>query len=82
LPASPNDVLSSPQERLPWVEPAVGGSQQVEDPLASREIMPTEIIPAQGWVMDERGQVTLVVYNSDVGAYIRSPKPTGVCVPK
>jgi len=82
LPASPNDVLGSPEEPLPWVEPAVGGNQQVEGPLASRENIPTEIIPARGWVMDDTGQVTLVVYNSGVGASIRSPKSTGVCVPQ
>jgi large exoprotein involved in heme utilization and adhesion len=82
LPPSPNDVLGSPEKPLPWVESAVVGSQQVEDPLASREIRATEIIPAQGWVMDDRGQVTLVVYNSGVGASIRSPKSTGVCVPQ
>jgi len=82
LPQSPNDALSSAEEPLPWVEPAVGESQQVEGPLASREIRPTEIIPAQGWVMDDRGQVTLVAYNSGVGASIRSPKSTGVCVPR
>jgi len=82
LPPSPNDVLGSPEKPLPWVEPAVGGSQQVEGSLASREIPATEIIPAQGWVMDDRGQVTLVVYNSDVGASIRSLKSTGVCVPQ
>ncbi|MEG3960030.1 two-partner secretion domain-containing protein [Microcoleus sp. herbarium2] len=82
LPPSPNNVLSSPEERLPWVEPAVGGSQQVEDQRASIEIPTTEIIPAQGWVMDDRGQVTLVVYNPGVGASIRSPKSTGVCVPQ
>jgi large exoprotein involved in heme utilization and adhesion len=79
---SPNDVLSSPQEPLPWVEPALGGSQQVEDQRASIEIRATEILPAQGWVMDDRGQVTLVVYNSGVGGSIRSPKSTGVCVPQ
>jgi filamentous hemagglutinin family protein len=82
LPPSPNDLLGSPEKPLPWVEPAVGGSQQVEGPLASRENIPTEIIPAQGWVMDDRGQVTLVVYNSGVGAFIRSPKSTGVCLPQ
>jgi large exoprotein involved in heme utilization and adhesion len=82
LPASPNDVLGSPEKPLPWVEPAVGGSQQVEGPLTSREIPATQIIPAQGWVMDDTGQVTLVVYNSGVGASIRSPKSTGVCVPQ
>jgi hypothetical protein len=47
LPPSPNDVLSSSaEEPLPWVESAVGESQQVEGPLVSREIRPTEIIPA------------------------------------
>ena len=82
LPPSPNDVLGSPEKPLPWVEPAVGGSQQVEGPLASRENIPPEIIPAQGWVMDDRGQVRLVVYNPGVGASIRSPKSTDVCVPQ
>jgi len=83
LPPSPNDVLSSAEEPLPWVEPAVGGSQQVEGQRASiEETPPKEIIPAQGWVIDDRGQVTLVVYNSGVGASIRSPKSTGVCVPQ
>ncbi|MEG4252323.1 S-layer family protein [Microcoleus sp. Pol10D4] len=82
LPPSPNEVLSSPLSPLPWVEPAVGGSQQIEGQRASIEIRPTEIIPAQGWVMDDRGQVTLVAYNSGGGASLRSPKPTGVCVPQ
>jgi large exoprotein involved in heme utilization and adhesion len=82
LPPSPNDLLSRPEEPLPWVEPPVGGSQQVEGPPASGEIRATQIIPAQGWVMDDRGQVTLVVYNSGVSASIRSPKSTGVCVPQ
>jgi large exoprotein involved in heme utilization and adhesion len=82
LPPSPNDVLGSAEEPLPWVEPAVGESQQVEGPLVSREIRATEIIPAQGWVMDDRGQVTLVVYNSGGGTSIRSPKSTGVCLPQ
>ncbi|MEG4326369.1 two-partner secretion domain-containing protein [Microcoleus sp. herbarium5] len=82
LPLSPHEVLSSPLSPLPWVEPAVGGSQQIEGQRASIEIRPTEIIPAQGWVMDDRGQVTLVAYNSGGGASLRSPKPTGVCVPQ
>ncbi|MEG4984266.1 S-layer family protein [Microcoleus sp. BR0-C5] len=82
LPPSPHDVLSSNSSPFPWVEPAVGESQQIESPRASIETRPTEIIPAQGWVMDDRGQVTLVAYNSGGGASLRSPKPTGVCVPQ
>ncbi|MEG4010391.1 filamentous hemagglutinin N-terminal domain-containing protein [Microcoleus sp. Pol11C1] len=82
LPPSPNEVLSSAASPFPWVEPAVGESQQVEGKRASIEVRPTEIIPAQGWVMDDRGQVTLVAYNSHGGASIRNPKSTGVCVPR
>ncbi|MEG4391185.1 two-partner secretion domain-containing protein [Microcoleus sp. BROC3] len=82
LPPSPHEVLSSNSSQFNWVEPAVGGSQQVESPLASIEVRPREIIPAQGWVMDDRGQVRLVAYNSGGGASLRSPKSTGVCVPQ
>ncbi|MEG3899373.1 MULTISPECIES: S-layer family protein [unclassified Microcoleus] len=82
VPPSPNDALSSAAAPFPWVEPAIGGSQQVEGQRASIEIGPTEIIPAQGWVMDDRGEVTLLAYNSRGGASLRSPKSTGVCVPR
>ncbi|MEG4092322.1 S-layer family protein [Microcoleus sp. Pol12B4] len=82
LPPSPHDVLSSNSNQFNWVEPAVGESQQVQGQRASIELRSKEIIPAQGWVMDDRGQVTLVAYNSGGGASIRSPKSTGVCVPQ
>ncbi|MEG4584269.1 filamentous hemagglutinin N-terminal domain-containing protein [Microcoleus sp. MOSTC5] len=82
LPPSPHDALSSNFSQFTWVEPPVGGSQQIEDHRASIEVQPTEIMPAQGWVMDDRGQVKLVAYNSGGGASIRSPKSTGVCVPR
>ncbi|MEG4627277.1 filamentous hemagglutinin N-terminal domain-containing protein [Microcoleus sp. w1-18aA5] len=82
VPPSPNDVLSSNSSQFNWVEPAVGGSQHLEGQRTSTEIRPTEIIPAQGWVIDDRGKVTLVAYNSGGGASLRSPKPTGVCVPQ
>jgi filamentous hemagglutinin family protein len=80
VPSSPNDALSSNYSQFNWVEPAVGQSQQVEGQTASLEIRQKEIIPAQGWVIDDRGQVTLVAYNSSNGASIRSPQSTGVCV--
>jgi len=83
VPPSPNEVLSSNSNQFNWVEPAVGESQQVKGLIASIEENRTkEIIPAQGWVMDDRGQVTLVAYNSGAGASLRNPKSTGVCVPR
>ena len=81
VPPSPNDVLSSDSSQFNWVEPARGESQKVGK-RAEIEIQPQAVIPAQGWVMNEREQVTLVSYNSGVGASIRSPKSTGVCVPR
>ncbi len=82
LPPSPQDALSSNSSQFSWVESPVGGSQQVESLIPSLEIRQKEIIPAQGWVMDDRGQVRLVAYNSGGGASLRSPKSTGVCVPQ
>ena len=82
VPPSPNDVLSSNSSQFYWVEPAVGGSQHIEGQRVFIETRPTEIIPAQGWVIDDRGEVTLVAYNFGGGASILRPKPTGVCVPQ
>ena len=81
VPPNPNDVLSSDSRQFNWVEPARGESQNV----GTREeikIQPQAVIPAQGWVMDAQEQVTLVAYNSGSGASARSPKLTGVCLPK
>ncbi|MEG4917887.1 MULTISPECIES: two-partner secretion domain-containing protein [unclassified Microcoleus] len=96
VPVNPNDVLSSDSSQLNWVESGAGRSSTAEtlpdltDRLPSGgignaflpESSPTGIIPAQGWVIDEQGQVRLVAYNSGGGTSIRSPKPTGVCVPQ
>ena len=81
VPPNPNDALSSDSTQFNWVEPARGESQKVgvRDKV---EIQPQAVIPAQGWVMDDRGQVTLVAYNSGGGVSARSPKSTGVCVPR
>ncbi|WP_449418887.1 two-partner secretion domain-containing protein [Phormidium nigroviride] len=87
VPPNPNDALSNNSRQLNWVEPAATGShkaedQKVEDKKAEIDIQPQPVIPAQGWVMDAQGKVTLVAYNSDGGASTRSPKPTGICVPR
>ena len=81
VPPNPNDVLSSDYIQFNWVEPAIGESQKVgaRDRV---EIQPQAVIPAQGWVIDPQGQVTLVAYNSGVGASARSAKSTGICVPR
>ncbi|MEG4467095.1 filamentous hemagglutinin N-terminal domain-containing protein [Microcoleus sp. AT9_B5] len=80
VPPNPNDVLSNDSRQLNWVEPVTTGSQKVST-RPEIELQRQAVMPAQGWVMDDRGQVTLLAYNSG-GASIRSPKPTGVCVPR
>ena len=79
---NPNDVLNSNVSQFNWVEPAAGGSHNVEGKKAEIEMPPRAVIPAQGWVMDAQGKVTLVAYNSGGGVSTRSPKSTGICVPR
>ncbi|HLO47931.1 MAG TPA: filamentous hemagglutinin, partial [Kamptonema sp.] len=80
VPPNPNDVLSSDSALFNWVEPALGESQKVTT-SAEIEIQPQAVIPAQGWVMDAQGKVTLVSYNSGGGASARNPKLTPTCIP-
>lgn len=64
VPPNPNDVLSSDSTPFSWVESARGGSQKTEVKKPEIEMQPQAVIPAQGWVMDAQGQVTLVAHNS------------------
>jgi filamentous hemagglutinin family protein len=81
VPPNPNDVLNSNLTQFNWVEPAAISSQNLPEKKAEIEMQPKAVIPAQGWVIDGQGKVTLVSYNLD-GVSARSPKSTGVCVPK
>ncbi|OCR00191.1 filamentous hemagglutinin [Oscillatoriales cyanobacterium USR001] len=81
VPSSPNDFLNSNSTQFNWVEPVTGESQNVEGKKSAIEMQSKPVIPAQGWVIDAEGKVTLVSYNSgDISA--RSPRNTGVCVPQ
>jgi len=82
VPPSPNDVLSSDSAQFSWVESAVGGSQKTEGKRAEIEIQPKAVIPAQGWVIDDKGQVTLVAYNSTAQVPQRSRRALSVCTPR
>ncbi|CBN58920.1 MULTISPECIES: filamentous hemagglutinin N-terminal domain-containing protein [Kamptonema] len=82
VPPNPNDVLSYDSAQFNWVEPVANGSQKVEDKKAEIDIQPQAVIPAQGWTIDEREQVTLVAYNSGGGASARSLQPMANCIPR
>ncbi|MEG5036660.1 two-partner secretion domain-containing protein [Microcoleus sp. AT3-D2] len=91
VPPSPNDALSSPLSPLPWVEEAgSSATSNVEDltDVTDRgnqeegQIPDREVVPAQGWVVNGKGEVTLVGYNPGNAADSRNPRPSSVCVPR
>jgi large exoprotein involved in heme utilization and adhesion len=91
VPASPDDALSSPLSPLPWVEEAgssaTGNVRDVTD-VSDRgkkeegEIRDREVVAARGWVVNARGEVTLVAYNPGNAADDRNPRSSSVCVPR
>jgi filamentous hemagglutinin family protein len=76
LPPNPNDALSSEAVRVDLVEPAPIGEQdnrKTSDSLSNStpnshvpepvEGFPIPIVPARGWVFNEKGEVVLTAYN-------------------
>ncbi|MEG3921504.1 S-layer family protein [Microcoleus sp. T3_A4] len=92
VPPSPNDALSTAPAPFPWVEEAGrNATSNVEDltDVTDRgkkkeegEIPDREVVPAQGWVVNAKGEVTLVGYNPGNAADSRNPRPGSVCVPR
>ena len=91
VPASPNDALSSAAAPFPWVEEAgrnatsnVGDLTDVTDKakLEEGEIRDREVVPAQGWVVNAKGEVMLVGYNPGNAADSRNPRRSYGCVPR
>ncbi|MEG4025170.1 two-partner secretion domain-containing protein [Microcoleus sp. S13C4] len=91
VPPSPNDALSSPLPPLPWVEEAGSSvTSNVEDlsDVTDRgkkeegQIPDREVVPAQGWVVNAKGEVTLVGYNPGNAAASRNPRQNSGCVPR
>ncbi|PHX53243.1 hypothetical protein CP500_022525, partial [Tychonema bourrellyi FEM_GT703] len=67
----------SPSPRLP-----ITPSTENETALPHEEGERKEVIPAQGWVMNSQGNVTLVGYNSGYTASGRNPRQNPVCLPR
>ncbi|MEG3899374.1 MULTISPECIES: two-partner secretion domain-containing protein [unclassified Microcoleus] len=91
VPPSPNDALSSAAAPFSWVEEAGRNAMSnVEDltDVTDRgkkqegEIPDREVVAAQGWVVNAKGEVTLVGYNPGNGADSRNPRQNSVCVPR
>jgi filamentous hemagglutinin family protein len=91
VPPSPDDTLSSARSGWTWVEgegsSAPGNVRDVTD-VSDRgkkeegEIRDREVVAARGWLVNARGEVTLVAYNPSNAADDRNPRPSSVCVPR
>ncbi|MBE9094152.1 filamentous hemagglutinin N-terminal domain-containing protein [Tychonema sp. LEGE 07203] len=91
VPASPNDVLSSEPAPFPWVE---GGTSAADSGTDLRDVTDRssreetekkpagEVVPARGWVVNAKGEVTLVGYNPGNGADSRNPRSNSGCTPR
>ncbi|MEG3960153.1 filamentous hemagglutinin, partial [Microcoleus sp. herbarium2] len=91
VPASPDDTFSSAASPWMWVEEAgssttdnVGNVTDVSDrgKKEEGEIRDREVVAARGWLMNARGEVTLVAYNPGNAAGDRNPRGSSVCVPR
>jgi filamentous hemagglutinin family protein len=98
VPSSPNDVLSSESAPFPWVEiegrrkkEEIEGRRKREEIEGRREelgdrkeveIRAAEVVPARGWVMNDRGQVMLVADGSMGQVQERTRHPLSVCQPR
>ena len=91
VPPSPDDTLSSARSRWTWVEgersSATVNVRDLTD-VSDRgkkqewEIRAREVVAARGWVVNARGEVTLVAYNPGNAADDRHPRSSSVCVPR
>lgn len=87
LPPSPNDALSSEATGVGLVEPAPmesrgaleRGSRGAGEKTGSTPSTPKPIMPAQGWVFNDKGEVVLTAYNPTVTGPQRLQRNSGSC---
>jgi filamentous hemagglutinin family protein len=69
LPPSPNEDLSSEATQIGLVEPAPSRVNEERTKIDSADTIPAiehPIVPAQGWIFNEKGEVVLTTYNPAV----------------
>jgi large exoprotein involved in heme utilization and adhesion len=69
LPPSPNEDLSSEATEVGLVEPAPSRVNEERTKIDSADTIPAiehPIVPAQGWIFNEKGEVVLTTYNPAV----------------
>jgi filamentous hemagglutinin family protein len=81
LPSSPNDSFNSDNIRIDLVKPSTSSSNTQSSTINQPTTQPTaqQIIPAQGWVFNDKGEVVLTAYDPTSTSPQRTSKPTAAC---
>ncbi|MEH2183925.1 two-partner secretion domain-containing protein [Nostoc sp.] len=84
LPPSPNEDLSPEATQVGLVEPVsivsnVKPPQKTSSSQNSKSQIPSRIVPTQGWVFNNQGEVVLTAYNPNVTEIHRLPKNLNSC---
>ncbi|NMF65573.1 filamentous hemagglutinin [Brasilonema octagenarum UFV-OR1] len=82
LPSDPNKILSSDNVRVNLIKPVAStvSSTSATQKQPSQKPPVKQIIPAQGWIYNEKGQVVLVGYDpTKTGPQREQPAPTSSC---
>ncbi|MEA5621824.1 hypothetical protein VB740_02450, partial [Nostoc sp. UHCC 0251] len=84
LPPSPNEDLSQEATQVALVEPVsivsnVKPPQKTSSSENSKSQIPSPIVPVQGWVFNNKGEVVLTAYNPNVIGTHRLPKNLSSC---
>ncbi|NJR64377.1 MAG: filamentous hemagglutinin N-terminal domain-containing protein [Leptolyngbyaceae cyanobacterium CRU_2_3] len=87
LPASPENLLSSQSPDYPWISPTAPlEPATAADPQATEAIAPAAssatIKPAQGWMINSTGKVTLTAGHPTLETTQRGVQQTSVCLPR
>jgi filamentous hemagglutinin family protein len=80
LPTNPNQPLNSSVARVDLVNLAPNtGNTTASNTASLNNSTNKKIVPAQGWVMNERGQVVLIAYDPTGAGVQRTQQNTAVC---
>jgi filamentous hemagglutinin family protein len=84
LPPSPNEDLSQEATQVGLVEPVstvsnIKPPQKTSSSQNSKSQIPSPIVPAQGWIFNNKGEVILTAYNPKVTEIHRLPKKLDSC---
>ncbi|KOP27888.1 hypothetical protein AMR41_02905 [Hapalosiphon sp. MRB220] len=82
LPSSPSDGFSSNNTRVDLVEPVASSSNSPNLTIHQSPVIrqtSKNIVPAQGWIFNKKGEVVLTAYDPTNSSLGRNSQPTAAC---